>query len=336
MKYKSKFSPNVAHLNTNKMKTLKKLSIFTVVIFVLLQDIKAQNVAINTSGNSAYISAILDLSNQNTVGTEGLLPPYVSLTALGTFGLSGTAAQSNGMIVYNTGAGGVAAGLYYWNNTGTTWVAMGGSGGVTSIICTAPIQNTGTTANPIIALGGAATDGILYSTGPATSAFTASAGTTGQVLTSGNGAGPPTWSSATLRSNFYVKSQTAGLAESGVSTLLPGLTVTIPCLAGDILVINTTGSISDAGTHANYINILSNGVIIPNGGLQKVSTDWGVGYTQYTNWAMTAVYNVAAAGNVTIQVNAYFTSTYTAGGVLVGNSPGNQNQGMLTVQVMHP
>lgn len=85
----------------------------------------AQNIAINTTGNAPYVSAILDLSNNNTVGTVGLLPPYVTLTALTTFGLSGTAAQSNGIVVYNTG-GAVAAGLYYWNNTLGTWVAMGG------------------------------------------------------------------------------------------------------------------------------------------------------------------------------------------------------------------
>lgn len=89
----------------------------------------SQNVAINTSGNNAYTSAILDLSNHNTVGTVGFLPPYVTLTALGTFGLSGTAAQSDGIIVYNTG-GAVAAGLYYWNNSVPTWVAMSGGGSI--------------------------------------------------------------------------------------------------------------------------------------------------------------------------------------------------------------
>ncbi len=87
----------------------------------------AQNVAINNSGSSAYVSAILDLSNNNTAGTVGLLPPYVTLTALGTFGMSGTAAQSNGLIVYNTG-GALPAGLYYWNNTTPAWVSMGGGG----------------------------------------------------------------------------------------------------------------------------------------------------------------------------------------------------------------
>ena len=98
----------------------------------------SQNVAINTSGNSAYVSAILDLSNHNTAGTVGLLPPYVNLNLpLTSFQLSGTAAQSNGIIIYATGAGTAPAGLYYWNNTGSTWVSMaGGAGG--------PLSGSGT------------------------------------------------------------------------------------------------------------------------------------------------------------------------------------------------
>lgn len=90
----------------------------------------SQNVAINTSGNSAYVSAILDLSNNNTPGTVGLLPPYVTFTLpLTNFQLAGVAAQSNGIIVYNTG-GLNPAGLYYWNNTGSTWVQLGGAGAI--------------------------------------------------------------------------------------------------------------------------------------------------------------------------------------------------------------
>ncbi len=101
----------------------------------------SQNVAINTSGTSGYVSAILDLSNQNTAGTVGFLPPYVNLNLpLTTFQLSGTAAQSNGIIIYATGAGTAPAGLYYWNNAGTTWVAMGG-GGSTLTACGAAITN---------------------------------------------------------------------------------------------------------------------------------------------------------------------------------------------------
>jgi len=85
----------------------------------------AQNVAINTSGNAAYTGAILDLSNNNTVGTVGFLPPYVTLTNATTLSpLAGTAAQLSGLLVYNTSTS-VASGLsgqgvYYWYYDATT------------------------------------------------------------------------------------------------------------------------------------------------------------------------------------------------------------------------
>src|ERR1700677_310688 len=104
------------------------ISLLAVLFSGITTLVLSQNVAINTTGNSPYTSAILDLSNQNTAGTVGFLPPYVTLTALTTFGLSGTAAQSNGIVVYCTGLSAVPAGLYYWNNTGGTWIAMSGGG----------------------------------------------------------------------------------------------------------------------------------------------------------------------------------------------------------------
>ena len=110
--------------------------LFTFLLGGLSSALFSQNVAINNSGNNAYVSAILDLSNHNTAGTVGFLPPYVTLTALGTFGISGTAAQSNGIIVYNTG-GSVTAGLYYWNNSVPSWITMTGgslSGGTTNYL----------------------------------------------------------------------------------------------------------------------------------------------------------------------------------------------------------
>ncbi|HTA27398.1 MAG TPA: hypothetical protein VK809_06405, partial [Bacteroidia bacterium] len=110
------------------MRKFHPLRIWILTVFLFpIAKLSAQNVAINTTGNSAYVSAILDLSNQNTAGTVGLLPPYVDLNLpLTIFQLSGTAAQSNGIIIYATGAGTAPAGLYYWDNAGSTWVAMGG------------------------------------------------------------------------------------------------------------------------------------------------------------------------------------------------------------------
>src|SRR5580704_5825112 len=103
--------------------------IWTLPLLLLASGLSAQNVAINNSGNAAYLSAILDLSNNNIAGTVGFLPPYVTLTSLTVFTptLSGLASQSSGLIVYCTGLSAVPAGLYYWNNPTATWVAIGGA-----------------------------------------------------------------------------------------------------------------------------------------------------------------------------------------------------------------
>jgi len=111
-----------------KATTLKAFSL----LFVLTSAIIAngQNVAINTAGNIAETGAILDLSNLNTVGTTGFLPPYVTLTHATTLApLAGTAATLSGLIVYNTSAsvanGLSGPGLYYWNNSIPSWVYLG-------------------------------------------------------------------------------------------------------------------------------------------------------------------------------------------------------------------
>ncbi|HTA26324.1 MAG TPA: hypothetical protein VK809_00940 [Bacteroidia bacterium] len=107
------------------MKKIYSSGIWIFPLFLVATGLRAQNVAINNSGNAAYVSAILDLSNHNTAGTVGFLPPYVTFALpLSNFQISGTAAQSSGMIVYNTG-GANPEGLYYWDNTIPSWVAMG-------------------------------------------------------------------------------------------------------------------------------------------------------------------------------------------------------------------
>lgn len=93
-----------------------------------------QGVSINTSGNTNYTDAILDLSNQNTTGQAGFLPPYVFLTnadILTTPITGGAPANLSGLVVYNTNTstsnGLNGPGLYYWNNTLSTpsWVFLG-------------------------------------------------------------------------------------------------------------------------------------------------------------------------------------------------------------------
>jgi hypothetical protein len=71
--------------------------------------------------NSAPVTgSVLDLESTN----QGLLFPRVSLSATGTWGLLGSGIT--GMVVYNTnasitGIGASGAGLYYWNNSSTSW-----------------------------------------------------------------------------------------------------------------------------------------------------------------------------------------------------------------------
>jgi hypothetical protein len=112
---------------------IKKLFPLCIIYCISSGILKAQNVAINTSGNAAYTGAILDLSNNNlATGTVGFLPPYVTLTSATVLApVAGTATQLSGLLVYNTSAstslGLSGPGLYYWNNALATpsWVYLG-------------------------------------------------------------------------------------------------------------------------------------------------------------------------------------------------------------------
>jgi hypothetical protein len=90
-----------------------------------------QGIAINTTGNSNYEGAILDLSNHNTPGTVGFLPPYVFLDQSNYLApLTGIAGEMSGILVYNTSNNLSGPGLYYWNNNTGLWVFL--SNGFTS------------------------------------------------------------------------------------------------------------------------------------------------------------------------------------------------------------
>ena len=117
------------------MKSLYFQVFILLVILANVRLIKAQGIAINSSGNSNYVGAILDLSNQNTIGSAGFLPPYVYLDSatILTRPITGdTAANLSGLLIYNTnsiittGNKLSGPGLYYWNNTLSTpsWLFM--------------------------------------------------------------------------------------------------------------------------------------------------------------------------------------------------------------------
>src|SRR5438270_10463743 len=95
------------------------------------EKIAAQNIAINTTGNSANTSAGLDVDFIN----KGLLIPRVSLT-ITTDGVT-IATPATSLIVYNTNAamtGGSGVGFYF--NAGTSaapnWVRLLNSGATAS------------------------------------------------------------------------------------------------------------------------------------------------------------------------------------------------------------
>jgi hypothetical protein len=259
----------------------------------------AQNVAINTSGNSAYASSILDLSNSNTSGQVGFLPPYVTLTSIGTFGMLGNPAQSNGLIVYNTG-GAVPAGLYYWNNTATCWVL---TGGVNSITGTAPIVVTPTTGSPVVSLQGTA-GGIFYGTGGGSNVT--GAGTSGQYLMS-NGAAAPSWQtiystagqthvnyssafSQTTNGSEFSSSSTAYVNVTGAS-----LTLTV---SGTYLIIATAEFLN---THTTFGGELT---------LSDGTNNWGTSAfyessAYWAGWSTQAVVTIASSTTYNIQMASW-------------------------------
>jgi len=105
------------------MKIMRKVFLFSIAIgVVILGQLRAQNnVGIGTT--TPHASALLDL----TATDKGLLIPRVALVAAnnGTTPVNGPA---TGLLVYNTGTGGLTpAGFYYWN--GSQWVQIGAGSG---------------------------------------------------------------------------------------------------------------------------------------------------------------------------------------------------------------
>ncbi|MBL4658228.1 MAG: hypothetical protein JKX73_09530, partial [Flavobacteriales bacterium] len=117
------------------------LKILLLIIFIgspLLNNVLAQNVAINASGNPPNASALLDITATN----KGLLIPRMTLCQRTTPSCAGgmldagglLAAAAQGLMVYQTDAGGDGQGFYY-NTSATTapgWVKLfgGATGGI--------------------------------------------------------------------------------------------------------------------------------------------------------------------------------------------------------------
>ena len=125
----------------------------------------SQNIAVNTSGNAADASALLDISATN----KGLLIPRVALT-ITTSNVPVGAGIATSLLVYNTATvNDVSPGYYYWG--GTSWVrATGGAIGPTG-----PAGTNGVT-------GPTGANGATGPTGVGTMGVTGAQGMTGLSL----------------------------------------------------------------------------------------------------------------------------------------------------------
>jgi len=120
------------------MKHFKNEALCLAVVMFFVQTLKAQNIAINTTGTASANAAMLDIASTTT----GLLIPRVSLTNVATYApLTGTAVTS--LLVYSNSAptGGGGVGYYYWDgakwvmllkggSAGSAWLTLGNSGTV--------------------------------------------------------------------------------------------------------------------------------------------------------------------------------------------------------------
>src|SRR6476660_4064182 len=129
------------------MKTIKKIII---TVSLLIGSFGYAQVGINTTTPGAQLE--ISSSNQATpANTDGLLIPKVD-----AFPAVNPGAAQQSMLVYlTTAAAGKAPGFYYWDNTTTSWVGIGGSKGwdVTGNTGTTPATNfVGTTDNQGLAI----------------------------------------------------------------------------------------------------------------------------------------------------------------------------------------
>ena len=124
--------------------------------------LKAQNIAINTTGNLPFNSSVLlDLSDNLTNGTVGFLAPYAALTASNV--AAPLVAPPAGLIIYNTATAGVSPnnvipGYYYWD--GAAWQLILTSGGINGKAWTI-LGNSGTVPS-VAAIGAAITAGSNF------------------------------------------------------------------------------------------------------------------------------------------------------------------------------
>jgi hypothetical protein len=107
----------------------------------------------------------------------------------------------------------------------------------------------------------------------------ASAGTSGQVLTSAGPSGAPTWTTpaASLFDNTLVAYSTAAIATSTTVQAIPGLTLTVTIPTGRTGKVILNGQIglftncaTNGGISGTDITLYRNGTLVPNGGQRRI------------------------------------------------------------------
>jgi len=204
-----------------------------ILLFFTTINIYAQTGNVGVGTNTPNASAILDINSAN----KGVLFPNVALTAANA--ASPLTSPATGLIVWNTGTGGLApAGYYYNSGTAATpsWTKVAEGAVLTTSLTNGKIlignasniaaeqtlsgdvtiTNTGVATiqdNSVdgtdIALGSDATGDLMYYNG--TDWVRLAAGTTGQLLQA-NGAAAPSWSARTAILN----------SQNGLSTVTTG------------------------------------------------------------------------------------------------------------------
>lgn len=95
----------------NKKNLLTGFAVAAVLMLLSIGKVTAQNIAINSTGTAAVASAMLDITST----TSGLLVPRMTAAQRAAIGTPAT-----GLIVYQTDAGTLGTGFYFYN--GTAWV----------------------------------------------------------------------------------------------------------------------------------------------------------------------------------------------------------------------
>jgi hypothetical protein len=318
---------------------MKKPSVFLfafcILNFTFCINCSAQGIAINTTGNVADASAILDVSSL----TKGLLIPRVSLTATNNTSpiLPAPGLTEKGLIVFNTATAGtppnnISPGYYYWG--GTQWVQAIGPAGSTGATGATGTGATGATGGT-----GAGTAGATGATG--------ATGGTGVGTAGATGATGPTW---TITSDNFNANGTLAIITSLPSTITS-------TNAAWLTTGNTVGATGKyLGTNDDY-DVVFKRFNVQSGLLNNASgnTSWGVGtlmanttggnntatgwealYSNTTGWdniatGWKALYsnitgsNNTATGWEALLSNTGSDNTAMGNGALYTNTTGSQN-----------